>query len=282
MIRRPPRSTLFPYTTLFRSGPAGTTTAPLPGCRAGGCYCRSSPGQVAEWQTRTVQVRVSGRTWGFNSPLAHRCDEGPREISPGPFRRARPRPVAAWPRPEAHRELASGEGDGVLSGRAAALLEEGRGVVVGADAGEPLLVALDDGHPAVPERLAGAQGPGRGPLQGGAVLTDDAVREGRLQVAEDDAVVLPEGLRAVLARRPVVLVQLHQLGVVPGEVHHGLDVAVAVDPVQRIGEALGHRVHRSPGVRRGRSGVGVPAPGTVTRAVRSTGGGRRRCHPGRT
>src|SRR6266516_1004039 len=29
-------------------------------------------GQVAEWQTRTVQVRVSVRTWGFNSPLAHR------------------------------------------------------------------------------------------------------------------------------------------------------------------------------------------------------------------
>ena len=28
-------------------------------------------GRVAEWQTRTVQVRVSERTWGFNSPLAH-------------------------------------------------------------------------------------------------------------------------------------------------------------------------------------------------------------------
>src|SRR5258708_13228905 len=26
MIRRPPRSTLFPYTTLFRSSPAGRTT----------------------------------------------------------------------------------------------------------------------------------------------------------------------------------------------------------------------------------------------------------------
>src|SRR2546430_16352518 len=26
MIRRPPRSTLFPYTTLFRSGPSGATT----------------------------------------------------------------------------------------------------------------------------------------------------------------------------------------------------------------------------------------------------------------
>src|SRR2546422_1585748 len=28
MIRRPPRSTLFPYTTLFRSGPTGTTPGP--------------------------------------------------------------------------------------------------------------------------------------------------------------------------------------------------------------------------------------------------------------
>src|SRR3954470_4642702 len=34
MIRRPPRSTLFPYTTLFRSAkyyPAGTELPPLPG-----------------------------------------------------------------------------------------------------------------------------------------------------------------------------------------------------------------------------------------------------------
>ena len=29
---------------------------------------------MAEWQTRTVQVRVSVRTWGFNSPLAHHRD----------------------------------------------------------------------------------------------------------------------------------------------------------------------------------------------------------------
>src|SRR6267154_6225822 len=29
MIRRPPRSTLFPYTTLFRSGSGGTITLPL-------------------------------------------------------------------------------------------------------------------------------------------------------------------------------------------------------------------------------------------------------------
>src|SRR2546430_8700933 len=30
MIRRPPRSTLFPYTTLFRSGPVGPTGAQGP------------------------------------------------------------------------------------------------------------------------------------------------------------------------------------------------------------------------------------------------------------
>jgi hypothetical protein len=28
-------------------------------------------GEVAEWQTRTVQVRVPERAWGFNSPLPH-------------------------------------------------------------------------------------------------------------------------------------------------------------------------------------------------------------------
>src|SRR3712207_7500773 len=36
MIRRPPRSTLFPYTTLFRSGSAGT-----PGGGAAACTDRS-------------------------------------------------------------------------------------------------------------------------------------------------------------------------------------------------------------------------------------------------
>src|SRR3712207_7707558 len=33
MIRRPPRSTLFPYTTLFRSVP-GAVPAGVPGCRS--------------------------------------------------------------------------------------------------------------------------------------------------------------------------------------------------------------------------------------------------------
>src|SRR5438874_5187588 len=32
MMRRPPRSTLFPYTTLFRSAPCGSHATPLLGC----------------------------------------------------------------------------------------------------------------------------------------------------------------------------------------------------------------------------------------------------------
>src|SRR5256885_12816595 len=38
MIRRPPRSTLFPYTTLFRSGRSNNfLTAPAPRCGTTGC-----------------------------------------------------------------------------------------------------------------------------------------------------------------------------------------------------------------------------------------------------
>src|SRR3712207_8772858 len=41
MIRRPPRSTLFPYTTLFRSGTAG-------------CYQRGSPGHTVVRRSTVV------------------------------------------------------------------------------------------------------------------------------------------------------------------------------------------------------------------------------------
>src|SRR5256885_9911329 len=47
MIRRPPRSTLFPYTTLFRSrGAQGGAAAPRPG-RPRGLDHRAAPGAVA-------------------------------------------------------------------------------------------------------------------------------------------------------------------------------------------------------------------------------------------
>src|SRR2546425_11416876 len=43
MIRRPPRSTLFPYTTLFRSAPVGahTRSRQLAGDASAGSECRS-------------------------------------------------------------------------------------------------------------------------------------------------------------------------------------------------------------------------------------------------
>src|SRR3712207_7614640 len=59
MIRRPPRSTLFPYTTLFRSSYRSSsrvppTRAPAPGATAG----RSHPtGFCSEARTRFLQAR---------------------------------------------------------------------------------------------------------------------------------------------------------------------------------------------------------------------------------
>src|SRR3712207_7041545 len=46
MIRRPPRSTLFPYTTLFRSTPAGARRADR-AARPGGLLARPRAGGVA-------------------------------------------------------------------------------------------------------------------------------------------------------------------------------------------------------------------------------------------
>src|ERR1017187_10712571 len=41
MIRRPPRSTLFPYTTLFRSKTRWRASKPMPVTPCTGCWCRS-------------------------------------------------------------------------------------------------------------------------------------------------------------------------------------------------------------------------------------------------
>src|SRR5260370_3345214 len=46
MIRRPPRSTLFPYTTLFRSSPAWL-------CQASGAPRRRGQGDGGPWPGRT-------------------------------------------------------------------------------------------------------------------------------------------------------------------------------------------------------------------------------------
>src|SRR2546429_5080425 len=74
MIRRPPRSTLFPYTTLFRSPPcpspagsrarAGASPASFPRGAAPGCRCRrrsGSPRRASSstlWRSRRRSLRL--------------------------------------------------------------------------------------------------------------------------------------------------------------------------------------------------------------------------------
>src|SRR2546422_8761158 len=66
MIRRPPRSTLFPYTTLFRSGAAAAERAPHRGglhLHSGGHdeAVRLPDRDAAEWSHRRATVRVLDR-----------------------------------------------------------------------------------------------------------------------------------------------------------------------------------------------------------------------------
>src|SRR3712207_8877069 len=73
MIRRPPRSTLFPYTTLFRSRQRTAPTQPYP---AWGdpvvpqCVTNPPPGYVAGcyydtfWETPNIVTPGSGPRWG--------------------------------------------------------------------------------------------------------------------------------------------------------------------------------------------------------------------------
>src|SRR2546426_8429973 len=57
MIRRPPRSTLFPYTTLFRSGASSGGPRESSRCR----LCRPDPQQVQSPMARADRDRKSTR-----------------------------------------------------------------------------------------------------------------------------------------------------------------------------------------------------------------------------
>src|SRR5256886_13726214 len=83
MIRRPPRSTLFPYTTLFRSSvassPAITCRASTPGRSA----CRSGPEcSFGSWrsQSSTGGRSRSSSTQRGPSPCAARSEEHTSEL----------------------------------------------------------------------------------------------------------------------------------------------------------------------------------------------------------
>src|SRR2546425_6062738 len=59
MIRRPPRSTLFPYTTLFRSSPIGRSSTPCSTPLRARRGCRSITGAASESATRCTPDKRS-------------------------------------------------------------------------------------------------------------------------------------------------------------------------------------------------------------------------------
>src|SRR3712207_8371769 len=69
MIRRPPRSTLFPYTTLFRSEDLATVRATLP---AEGGALRLDADQAAAWLRTTNDLRLAlGTRLGISRSEEH-------------------------------------------------------------------------------------------------------------------------------------------------------------------------------------------------------------------
>src|SRR5688572_31028851 len=74
MIRRPPRSTLFPYTTLFRSLLRGH---PLP---AKSCACSYVGGHVSNTRMRRYDALMISTTPNATKPRAMRSEEHTSEL----------------------------------------------------------------------------------------------------------------------------------------------------------------------------------------------------------
>src|SRR3989449_302896 len=64
MIRRPPRSTLFPYTTLFRSSLGGASTDPVTGAVSTSCAVSYTPAVVG---AHTISGSYSGDSTHLSS-----------------------------------------------------------------------------------------------------------------------------------------------------------------------------------------------------------------------
>src|SRR5690349_23974220 len=71
MIRRPPRSTLFPYTTLFRSAEEARLTGPEDQHGAQG---HPGPGGVGRGHQRRAPLHAAGRSEEHTSELQSRRD----------------------------------------------------------------------------------------------------------------------------------------------------------------------------------------------------------------
>src|SRR2546425_8776867 len=72
MIRRPPRSTLFPYTTLFRSSPGAAAAAPPSSARASPSHSTASApaaGAPVTIAVRPERIRLDDRSEEHTSEL---------------------------------------------------------------------------------------------------------------------------------------------------------------------------------------------------------------------
>src|SRR5687768_18266215 len=64
MIRRPPRSTLFPYTTLFRSAPTGMAPVGCPELRLRARPLPAGDRRRGEWGRSVLATQPSGKDRG--------------------------------------------------------------------------------------------------------------------------------------------------------------------------------------------------------------------------
>src|SRR3989442_6060205 len=87
MIRRPPRSTLFPYTTLFRSRAPSTTTVDCPvseeytgsaiePCTASYSGAGALSGSLTPTSTENVDVRTPTASAAYGGDANHDCSLG--------------------------------------------------------------------------------------------------------------------------------------------------------------------------------------------------------------
>src|SRR3712207_8028533 len=77
MIRRPPRSTLFPYTTLFRSFSQGKDGRDDDVAEIEG---ENRAHRRARWSQIRVAARWGNRQLGAHSPFGHRSEEHTSEL----------------------------------------------------------------------------------------------------------------------------------------------------------------------------------------------------------
>src|SRR3712207_7227493 len=73
MIRRPPRSTLFPYTTLFRSSERVGVSPVVPSTTRPSCACRSTRCAASSWApARSIEPSSAKRSEEHTSELQSR------------------------------------------------------------------------------------------------------------------------------------------------------------------------------------------------------------------